>query len=284
MKLQVYQPYAAQRILVGSSDMIGRIPSLSEVFTDDLETLHSAVHPQKPISVREIRTVVSPILRRWVADGDLGRLGRVLTGKITVPAVQGSGLVSCASILDPVHFVATLGAVAEDYRISNSVVLGSPDSVEKHLALRLIRENSEKSVIVDMKPSAFIEAPVLYYGGRIFKRRQIVKHMANKRGGKHLQHSELDEISEAIEKAAEFHRFGSAPEAFDASFSDIDFIHVTQLSHDQQAQYDCVTLECIATAQALVRTKIDGHPFLDIGADNWAVLLSQRHEYVMSEY
>jgi hypothetical protein len=218
----------------------------------DLQTLFRLIvrHGQ-PLDEGSIRAA-SPILRRWLVEGLLGKLGRGLERKPTIPALNNEVVIR-ALPQDGVTCFITGGV-----RFNGKPVSGIYISDKPYLGRPPIPVDMMKFEMVRL--GVFIDQKRLYFRGHFFSCAEIIKFVANKLGGVHHDY-ERDERQRVMEAAADAITFGG-PEAKHERGK----LGQTHLVVEPEAiePLNGLHVEVIAAAASLMCIQFDGKPVLDL--------------------
>jgi hypothetical protein len=166
----------------------------------DLTTLFKLVFShRKPITESDAR-LASAILRKWLIEGLLGRLGHALKAKITVPAIDNSIALAAVSEQPNIRYFLTGGV-----KFDGVPIKGIGYSTAPFAGNPLIPPHSMPEVW--FKLGSFIEQKRLFFDGTYFTCGEIVKFTANKLGGVHADFK-LEGRNELLRQAANFMTFG----------------------------------------------------------------------------
>lgn len=171
-----------------------------EVLRADLATLSALVIKRnKPISEGDVRSA-SAILRRWINEGNIGKLANELRCVPTFPVLDNAKAVSAIKANGSVAYFLT-GGVYFDGRPLQAFFF----TPERDEALDQVW--AEQTEYVYVNTGTFKSQPRVYHDGLFFKTEEIIKFVANKLGGVHHDFRR-DEREELMERAARFMTFG----------------------------------------------------------------------------
>jgi hypothetical protein len=174
-----------------------------DLLEGDLQTLFRLiVRHRQPLDEGSVRAA-SPILRRWLVEGLLGKLGRGLERKPAMPALNNEAVIQ-ALPRDGVTCFITGGV-----RFNGTPLSGIYVSDKPYLGRPPIPVDKMKFEMMHL--GAFTGQKRLYFRGHFFSCEEIIKFVANKLGGVHHD-SERDVQQREMEAAADAITFGG-PEA-----------------------------------------------------------------------
>jgi hypothetical protein len=246
-----YRCYFVYRGFVLSED---QYDELSCMLLADIRALVPLIFPyRKPISEAHIR-MAAAIMRRWLVDGDLKTLLSPLR-QTALFSVQGNAQVKTyADRSSAFRYYLTAGIMANGRPIRHIYESEfPPDKIDQSLL-------SEGCVRLPLKK--FLAQPRLFYQGRWFNTEQILRFVANKLGGNHLDFDRTGEW-ERLDAANAFMRYGGPDLATAPVGSELYLI----LEPDSDEVIGGVHLEVIAAAAAFVQMEIGGVQLCNLSSE-----------------
>ena len=228
----------------------------------DLQTLFRLiVRHRQPLDEGSVRAA-SPILRRWLVEGLLGKLGRGLERKPTLPVLNNEAVIR-ALPQDGVTCFITGGIRFNRRPLSGIYVSDKPYFERPPLPIDMMKFEM-------MRLGAFTEQKRLYYKGQFFSCAEIIKFVANKLGGVHHD-SERDERQREMEAAADTITFGGSETKRERGK-----LGQTHLVVEPEAvePLNGLHVEVIAAAASLLCIHFDGKPLLDFTVEKIASSLN----------
>lgn len=142
----------------------------------DLLTLRSLViKKNSPVQEGEVRAA-SAILRRWLHEGQLGRLANGLGVSATLPTLCNERIVAQLGELKDIDYYLAAGVVFNGTPVQSIYSSTLPYDGAPRLDVQSTR-------LEWLRPDAFLRQPCLYFEQRLFSRREVLLFTANKLGG-----------------------------------------------------------------------------------------------------
>lgn len=218
---------------------------LARVLLADIRTLVPLAFPHgRPVSEAHIR-LLAVIMRRWLVDGDLKKLLAPLRQSALFEVQGNSEAKAYADQSNAFRYYLTAGVMAEGRPIRH--IYESP-LVESAVDLRFLREGR-----IRLPLKKFLAQPRLYYDGQWFSTEQILRFVANKLGGNHLDFDRSGEWAK-LDAANAFMRYGGPDLAAPPDGCEVYLI----LEPASDEIIGGVHLEVIAAAAAFAQMEIDG--------------------------
>jgi hypothetical protein len=176
------------------------VTEMKHLLESDLDTLLKLVVTyRKPVDEGSVRAA-SAILRRWMVEGLLGKLCRALGVRATLPAMDNDEVIRALPFVPDVTYFMTggvrfNGAAVSGHYVSDLPYDGKPRLPIDRMHFRL------------MKLGEFKSQKRLYHRGDYFSCDEIIKFVANKLGGVHLDESR-NGLYERMEDATRAFTFG----------------------------------------------------------------------------
>ncbi len=218
---------------------------LARVLLADIRTLVPLAFPHgRPVSEAHIR-LLAVIMRRWLVDGDLKKLLAPLRQSALFEVQGNSQAKAYADRSNAFRYYLTAGIMAEGRPIRH--IYESP----------LFESAVDRSFLTEgrirLPLKKFLAQPRLYYDGHWFSTEQILRFVANKLGGNHLDFDRTGEWAK-LDVANAFMRYGgpdlaALPDGCEAYF-------VFEPASDEII--GGLHLEVIAAAAAFAQMEIDG--------------------------
>ena len=218
---------------------------LVRILFADIEVLVPLVFPHgQPVREAHIR-LMAVTMRRWLVDGDLKKLLAPLR-QTTLFCVQGNSQAKAyVDGSNAFRYYLTAGVMANGQAIRHIYESPMPqDAVDRSFT-------SEGHVRLPLKK--FLAQPRLYHCGSWFSTEQILRFVANKLGGNHLDFERTGEW-ERLNAANTFMRYGGPDLTSPPEGSEVYLI----LEPSSDEVIGGVHLEIIAAAAAFVQMEIDG--------------------------
>lgn len=215
----------------------------------DLLTLRPLVIKRNsPVLEGEIRAA-SAILRRWLHEGQLGRLANGLGVLTTLPTLRNDLIVAQLGELNDIDYylaggIAFNGRLVQSIYSSNLPYGGAP---------RLDVQSARPEWV---KPDAFLAQPCLFFERHWFSRRAVLLFTANKLGGVHFD-LRRDEDQARLGRAATYMTFGGPPSA--ALRGQQGVMHL-ELEPAGREFLSGLHIEVVVAGAALLQVRFDGFP------------------------
>lgn len=217
----------------------------------DLQTLFRLIiRKREPLDEGSIRAA-SPILRRWLVEGLLGKLGHGLESKPTLPALNNETVIRALPRDDVTCFI-TGGVRFNGRPVSGVYVSDKPFSDRPPIPIHTLKFEM-------MRLGAFTDQKRLYYMGHFFSCAEIVVFVANKLGGVHHDFERSDR-QRLLQKAADAITFGG-PEA-KCERGTFGQTHLV-VEPDSVEPLNGLHLEILAAAASLLCVQWDGKPMIE---------------------
>jgi hypothetical protein len=218
---------------------------LARVLLGDIQTLVPLIFPHgRPVSEAHIR-LVAVILRRWLVDGDLKKLLAPLRQSALFEVQGNSQAKAYADRFNAFRYYLTAGIMVEGRQIRHIYESPLPDEAVDR---RFVGEGR-----VRLPLKKFLAQPRLLYNGHWFSTEQILRFVANKLGGNHLDFDRTGEWAR-LDAANAFMRYGGPDLAAPPDCCEVYLI----LEPSSNEIIGGVHLEVIAAAAAFVQMEIDG--------------------------
>ncbi|MGT2515622.1 hypothetical protein ACVOMT_16560 [Sphingomonas panni] len=218
---------------------------LARVLHGDIETMVPLTFPHgRPVTEAHAR-LLAVIMRRWLVDGDLKKLLAPLRQSALFD-VQGNSRAKA---------YADRSAAFRYYLTGGIMVQGRP---VRHIYESPLPENEVKRDFVHehhvrLPLKKFLAQPRLYHEGHWFNTEQILRFVANKLGGNHLDFDRTGEWAK-LDAANKFMRYGGPARAAPPPGCEVYLI----LEPSSDEIIGGVHLEVIAAAAAFVQLEIGG--------------------------
>lgn len=218
----------------------------------DLQTLFRLiVRHRQPLDEGSVRAT-SPILRRWLVEGLLGKLGRGLEQKPMMPALNNDAVIRSLPQEGVTCFIT--GGV----RFNGMPLSGVYVSDKAYLGRPAIPVDKMKFEM--MRLGTFTDQKRLYFKGQFFSCAEIIRFVANKLGGVHHD-SERDDRQREMEAVADTITFGGPESKRErGKFGQTHLV----VEPDATEPLNGLHIEVIAAAASLLCVQFDGKPLLDV--------------------
>lgn len=224
------------------------------LFASDLATLSRLIVTYgRPCAEGDVR-VASVILRRWLVEGMLGRL------------CHASGVEAAMLVVDNAQL---LDAIPEDgaiiYFMTGGVMLnGQPvmalfEQAASHGSKPILPIADGLLPQIEMSPSQMMDQRRIYHDGDYFRCGEIIKFMANRLGGVHLDFRRDDKM-QRLERAANYMSFGGPLHQMDRQPPGELYYNVEPNAREILGAFH---IEIIAAAASLLTMSIDGRPLIN---------------------
>lgn len=218
---------------------------LARVLFADIHALVPLVFPhRRPVSEAHIR-MSAVIMRRWLVDGDLKKLLSPLRQSALFKVQGNSRAKAYADGSGALRYYLTGGIMADGRPVSH--IYESP-LAEHEVDRSFVREQR-----VRLPLKRFLSQPRLLHEGRWFNTEQILRFVANKLGGNHLDFERSGEWAR-LDTANAFMRYGGPHLARAPDGCEVYLV----LEPTSDEVIGGVHLEAIAAAAAFVQMEIDG--------------------------
>lgn len=222
--------------------------ALKTQFEEDLAALAEILVRSDPLPPSHVRVTACAIVRKWLLDGQLNKLANHLGVTFTLPGLDTSAVVSAIERDGDIKFFLTGGVVLDGVPISGFYVSDAAFTGQPALPIH------QMSGVV-FRPSRYLKAPRVYHDGVWFNVEQIVRYMANKRGGVHFDEHLQHDWERRLSEAAEFFTLGN-PDGHDRleiveTRSPRHHVHLV-LPREVGHVWSCLDVELLSVAQALV--------------------------------
>lgn len=218
---------------------------LARILLADIETLVPLAFPQRqPVSEAHIRIMAS-IMRRWFVDGDLKKLLGPLRQTALLDVQGNTQAKAYADRTGAFRYYLTAGVKANDRPISHIY--------ESQLPEEAVNREFVCEGRVRLPLKQFLAQPRLFHAGNWFTTEQILRFVANKLGGNHLDFDRQGEWAK-LEAANAFMRYGGPPLAAPPPGCGV----YLRLEPASAEIIGGVHLEVIAAAASFAQMEIDG--------------------------
>lgn len=223
-----------------------------ELFEGDLDTIFRLIVRQKePLDVGSIRSV-TPILRRWLVEGLLGKLCHGLECKALLPALDNEPVIKALPNAPEISCFVTGGIRFDGNPISGIYVSDKPYAGKPPIPIDQM--NFEL-----MKLGSFTKQKRVYFDGTYFSCEEILKFVANKLGGVHYdgEHNHRQKLMAAVTDAI---TFGGPPEKVERGT--VGRTHLV-VEPDSTEPLNALHVEIVATAASLLCVQLNGQRLID---------------------
>jgi hypothetical protein len=218
--------------------------------SDLRELIGLAFAHNKPITEAKIR-IIATIMRRWLVDGDLQKL---------LTPLKSAALFNCQGNDRATDFVNTSGKI--DYFLTAGVSLnGTPvtfiydspvDPSEINLSF-----TQEEYVALTLKK--FLAQRRMFHAGRWFTTGEILRFVANKLGGNHLDFNRSGEW-DLLDRANNYFKFGGPKLETPPHGSTLYMV----FEPDSAEIIGGLHLEVLAAAASFAQMSINGEPLISL--------------------
>jgi hypothetical protein len=218
---------------------------LVRVLLADVDALLPLVFTRgRPVSEAHIR-IMAGTMRRWLVDGDLMKLLTPLRQSALFEVQGNSQAKAYVDRTNSIRYYLTAGVMVDGRPIRHIYESLLPETAVDRSFV------AEKNIRLTLKK--FLSQSRLYHNGNWFSTEQILRFMANKLGGNHLDFNRCGEWAR-LDVANGFLRYGGPgltklPEGCEAYLI---------LEPSSQEIIGGVHLEVIAAAASFVQMEIDG--------------------------
>ncbi len=229
------------------------VEKVQEGLDQDFQTLFRLVITHDtPVLEGDVRAA-SVILRKWISDGWISKLGNALGASVTLPILDNEESFNALSTMQSVEYFLTGGI-----RFNGKAVRGIYySSDEPELVLPLLKIDRMRMKLT--KPGGVCNQKRLYFKGEIFTCDEIIKFMANKLGGAHFNFSR-DAKSGLLEEASKFMTFGGPRTKITKEPPGELYLEMEPNGTEIQSG---LSIEVIAAAASLLNVHFDGKPYLE---------------------
>jgi len=176
------------------------LTEMKHLLESDLETLLKLiVTHRRPVDEGSVRAA-SAILRRWLIEGLMGKLCRALRVRASFPVLDNGEVIRALPFVSDVAYFMTGGVRFNGAEVSGNYVSELPYTGKPRLPV-------ERMHYRFMKLGEFTSQKRLFHAGNYFSCEEIIKFVANKLGGVHLDESRKG-LYEKMEEAARAFTFG----------------------------------------------------------------------------
>ena len=170
----------------------------SRMLESDLDLLFKLVFThRKPLAEGDIR-LASVILRKWLTDGLLGHYCHVAGVVPTLEALDTTEMCNAVAAHPHVNYFLAAGIMANGRPVESIYNATVPYRGEPLISIRMKRR--------EFPLRDFLRQKRMYFEGNFYTCGDIIKYVANKLGGAHLDFSR--EKLQGIERGAAFMTYG----------------------------------------------------------------------------
>ena len=224
---------------------------------EDLLTLSELLVRSDPLPPRHVRAVGSAIVRKWLIDGNLSKLSQELSVKFEIPALNTNKVFEEIYKKPEINFFLAGGIylggkpVKSIYSSTKPYTGASPIPLNTPIAL--------------YTPAKYLNTKRIYYSGQTFSAEQVIRFVANKHGGVHLDSTREKPWHSTLESAAKYMTFGNP--------NNEDIARVVELGEpggpcmivvppERGNIWSCLEIELLSAAQALLNVHCNGEPIV----------------------
>ena len=246
---------------------------LEELLDEDIRLLVKQLANPDDIDRAALRVSASTIARRWIADGQLAKLGHELGKVPTLPALDTKVHVAQIEKDGGFQFYTSGGAGLNGLPLNTFYAHGADREKSDEHRLQIPKEKN-------FALSKFKSRKCTFLGGHFLKTEDVIRFVANKTGGAHFD-TTRDKFAEKLaEKARRFFLLGSDPHDQPVDHNG-PYVYVPGMP---PGLWDFTHIETLSIAQSLCNVKFDAEYFvkyrnLDEPADSphQGILLGIRH-------
>lgn len=223
------------------------------MLTSDLDSLFKLVVTcRKPVREGDVR-LASVVLRKWLIEGLLGNLTRRAGVKPTFYADDNS--IVCEELVDhsSINYFLTGGICFDGQPVSCIYHANIPSSGAPLLSVDTVKQR-------EFGFAAFLKQKRVYFEGEFFSCEDIIKYIANKVGGAHLDFDRPG-LFQKMEKAAAFMKYGGPGVPVGSDPPSEIYLVLEPRSHEIVTGFH---IEIIAAAASFIQVHFDGKPFLNL--------------------
>ena len=204
----------------------------------------------KPIAAGDIRAA-SGILRRWLCEGEIGRLCRALGANPTFPVLDNSSVIAAISNVPDVRYYLTGGVKFNGSPVMHIYSSDLAASTSPSLPLGPMPRTL-------VKTKKFLEQKRVFFEGEFYTCEDIIRFTANKLGGVHLDFHR-DERGERIQRAADYLTYGGPPDQIIRGTHGTIHLALEPQSEEALSGFH---VEIIAAATSFLNIQMDGKPLV----------------------
>lgn len=215
------------------------------VLYSDIGFLIKTMFPRnRPVDEAAVRSA-AVVLRRWVADGDLNHLAQRANATITLPALYNDEILQELTSKHNLKFFMTAGVRFEGHPVQGICVFDSPPEVAPEIPVQ-----SMPFSLVSLRE--FRRQKRIYFKGDFFSCEDIIRFMANKAGGAHLDFNRAE--VQKIEAAYRYCSFGGPPPVDELRPDDAMHFQVESKATETLSAFH---IEIIAAAASFAQMRIN---------------------------
>jgi len=147
---------------------------LVETLLEDFVVLEKIVGNVVPLTPdpATIRTAITPMLRRWICDGDINKIQKLINSPIKFPTYTHTGDVKACKQGKLVHWIGMIGINQIYISTKLPTDIANPPNIAVPVAYH-------------MNANDFCQQKMMFFNGKFFTRSDIISYAANKMGGTH---------------------------------------------------------------------------------------------------
>lgn len=231
--------------------------SLQKHLEEDLATLRDILIHSGPLPPRHVRAVSSAIVRKWLVEGTLNKLGHEVGITFELPAYDTSSVFNALPNTPEVNFYLSGGIYLGGILIrsitnSNASFTGTlPIPAETEIAM--------------YSPGRYLGTKRIYFMKHSFNVEQIITFVSNKYGGVHFDQTRDKQWHKQLELAAAYMTFGNPnyekkPRVVDLAEPGGPCLIV--IPNEVGNIWSCLDIEMLSAAQSLLNVHVDGNRLL----------------------
>jgi len=241
----------------GLDDMLAedQFNEMVRLLYSDIGELIPLVFPHnKPVREASIR-LMAVLMRRWLVDGDLQKLTSHLKSEVKFKVQCNESARAYAKDTNAFTYFLTAGVMMDGRPVS--YIYDSP------LHPELVQHNFILEGCQNLSLKKFLAQPRMFHEGRWFTTAQILRFVANKLGGNHVDFDRSGEW-EGLDIANKYLAYGGPILSEPPKGTTIYLI----LESASKEIIGGVHLEVIAAAASFVQMEIDGHPLCQLKSES----------------
>lgn len=238
--------------LAGTLDDLSPVEVALDTLEGDLRTLFKlVVTHNKPVTDGDVRAA-SAILRRWLSEGQIGRLCHAIGVSPTFPVFDNASIITAIKDAPDVRYYLTGGVRFNGRPVTHVYASDLPASGKPSLPLGPMP-------YVLVKTKKFLEQKRVFYDGAYLSCEEIIRFTANKLGGVHLDFVR-DERQQLLQSAAQYMTFGGPLERIVRG--NVGEMHLA-LEPEGEEALSGLHIEVMAAASSFLNIHLDGKQLLE---------------------
>jgi len=231
---------------------------LNAQLEEDVLAFQSLLATNSILPAAAVRIVTASVLRKWLLDGWLNKLGVGLGISFTFPSLDTSVILRELEDHPEIEYFLSGGVwlgghLFQGVYSSSCEYIGTPPI------------SIDKMTWSNLSAKELLRSKKIYFRGEWFSVEKIIRHMAHKIGGVHFDTSRKHLWEIGLDEAAAYLEFGNPD--FSSEMELVDYGNCMKIVFPRETGqvWNCIYVEMLATAGSFCNVLVNGEPLLVSG-------------------